>query len=85
VRSLHSISDGRVEILELTVDEGSLGDGNRIEDVKLPSASLIVSVARGDEHVIPHGGYVLQADDNIIIITKKEFVDRVQSIFSARS
>ena len=85
VRSLHSISDGRVEILELTVDKGSLGDGNRIEDIKLPQASLIVSVARGDEHVIPHGGYVLQADDNIIIITKKEFVDRVQGLFSARS
>ncbi|MFP4373847.1 MAG: Trk system potassium transporter TrkA [Spirochaetaceae bacterium] len=85
VRSLHSISDGRVEILELTVDAGSPGDGHRIEDVKLPSASLIVSVARGDEHVIPHGGYVLQAEDNIIIITKKEFVDRVQGIFSARS
>jgi trk system potassium uptake protein TrkA len=85
VRSLHSISDGRVEILELTVDAGSPGDGHRIEDIKLPSASLIVSVARGDEHVIPHGGYVLQADDNIIIITKKEFVDRVQGIFSARS
>jgi len=85
VRSLHSISDGRVEILELTVDHGSPGDGHRIEDVKLPSASLIVSVARGEEHVIPHGGYVLQADDNIIIITKKEFVDRVQGLFSARS
>jgi trk system potassium uptake protein TrkA len=85
VRSLHSISDGRVEILELTVDAGSPGDGHRIEDVKLPSASLIVSVARGEEHVIPHGGYVLQADDNIIIITKKEFVDRVQGLFSARS
>jgi trk system potassium uptake protein TrkA len=85
VRSLHSISDGRVEILEITVDEGSLGDGNRIEDIKLPQASLIVSVARGDEHVIPHGGYVLQSGDNIIIITKKEFVDRVQGLFSARA
>ena len=85
VRSLHSISDGRVEILELTVDERSQGDGKRIEDIKLPAASLIVSVARGEQHIIPHGGYVLQNDDNIIIITKKEFVDRVQRIFSSRS
>ncbi|MFP4068143.1 MAG: Trk system potassium transporter TrkA [Spirochaetaceae bacterium] len=85
IRSLHSISDGRLEILELTVDSGSRGDGNRIEDIKLPTASLIVSVARGDEHVIPHGGYVLRADDNIIIITKKEHVDRVEAVFTSRS
>lgn len=85
VRSLHSISDGRVEIVELTVDEGSRGDGKRIQDIKLPAASLIVSVARGEEHIIPHGGYVLQNDDNIVIITKKEFVERVQKIFSSRS
>ena len=85
VRSIHSISEGSLEVMEILVDSHSVAAGKRISEVRLPEAALIVSVLREDETIIPDGDYVLQEGDHIIIIARIEFIERIQALFAAVS
>lgn len=83
IKSVHSISEGGVEVIEVSVDAHSIAAGKRIRDVRLPQGALVVSVLRESDSFVPDGNYVLQADDHIIVISRIEFIERIQSIFTA--
>lgn len=82
IQSVHSISDGKVEVLELTVEAASRADGQRLDSLRLPPSTLIVSVNRGEENTVPSGHYVFEAGDNAIVIANKESINRVQETFT---
>ncbi len=83
VTSVHSVADGRIEILELFVDEQCRAAHKPIREIKLPPGSLILAVAHGEQHVIPGGEQIIRPGDHIVVITGKEHVDKVQEIFAA--
>lgn len=85
VRSVHSISEGSLEVMEISVDEHSVAAGKRISDVRLPQGALIVTVLREDRTIIPDGEYILQGGDHIIMIARTEFIERMQALFTAIS
>ena len=85
IRSMHSISEGSLEVMEISVDGHSVAAGKRISEVRLPQGALVVSVLRDDQNIIPDGEYVLQGGDHIIIIARIEFIERVQALFTAVS
>ena len=85
VRSVHSISEGSLEVMEISVDEHSVASGKRISDVRLPQGALVVTVLREDRTIIPDGEYVLQGGDHIIMIARTEFIERMQALFTAVS
>jgi trk system potassium uptake protein TrkA len=85
VRSVHSISDGKVEIIEISVDEQSRTAGKKIQDIKLPRNALIVSVIRNKEHIVPSGNFAIEPHDRLIVIANKEHIDFVQELFSPSS
>ena len=85
VRSVHSISEGSLEVMEISVDNHSVAAGKRISDVRLPEGALVVSVLREDETIIPDGEYVLQGGDHIIVIARTEFIERIQALFTSVS
>jgi trk system potassium uptake protein TrkA len=85
VRSVHSISDGKVEIIEISVDDQSRTTGKKIQDIKLPQNALIVSVIRNKEHIVPSGNFAIEPHDRLIVIANKEHIDFVQELFSPTS
>ncbi|NBC29094.1 MAG: Trk system potassium transporter TrkA [Spirochaetes bacterium] len=82
IKSLHTISDGKLEVLEFEVDASSRAADTSIRELKLPGNSLVVSRSRGGKHIIPRGDDRIEADDHVVVIVKKDFVDRVQNYFS---
>jgi trk system potassium uptake protein TrkA len=82
VRSVHSLSGGKVEVTELSVSEGSRVRDRPLRKVKLPPDTLILSVIRGDEDIIPDGDYQFQSGDHVIVITGRESVSRIESLFT---
>jgi trk system potassium uptake protein TrkA len=82
VRSVHSLSGGKVEVTELSVAAGSRAAGNPLKRLKLPQDTLVLSVIRGDQDIIPDGDFRFQSDDHVIVITGKEAVSRVQALFT---
>lgn len=83
VKSIHSIPEGDLEVLQVVVDGGSSAVGREIREIKLPQSSLIVSVLRAEEAFVPHGTYRLQAGDHIIVIARLEHIEQIQGVFTS--
>ena len=83
VKSIHSIPEGDLEVLEISVDERSPAAGKQIREIRLPAASLVVSVLREEETFVPDGSYRLQAFDHIIVIARVEHIEQIQGIFTS--
>ncbi|MBO4795311.1 MAG: NAD-binding protein, partial [Clostridia bacterium] len=64
-----SFDKGRVELVELKVDEGGKLEGKRIMDVTdiLGLHVLVCAVERGDQVFIPNGRFELKANDRITV------------------
>lgn len=82
VHSIHAVSGGNLEVIELSVEEGSKVAEKMIQDIKLPYHSLILFISRGDENYLPHGADVLYPNDTIVLITRKENVPKLDQLFA---
>jgi Kef-type K+ transport system membrane component KefB/Trk K+ transport system NAD-binding subunit len=76
---LSSTSDQR-DLLELTVRNSALA-GQKIRDVILPGDSLILSIKRDNEILIPHGSTRLELDDQVSILVNNTFTYKVMDLF----
>lgn len=57
---------------ELTVTESMLSGGDRLSDIVLPAATLVVMVARDGEFFVPRGNSVLQVGDKLLVVTENK-------------
>lgn len=57
-----------VQIVEESVDSGSPADTQPLCDIPWPGNSLVASIQRGSQVLIPHGDTLLQAGDRLTII-----------------
>jgi len=60
-----------VQIVEETVSAGSLADRQLLSEIPWPEDSLIASIQRGSQVLIPHGNTMLLAGDRLTIICKQ--------------
>ena len=70
--SLFPVAEGKVNITEVTLPEGSPVIGKSLTEIKLPGDCLIGCILRSDETVIPRGETILNADDRLVLITLPE-------------
>ncbi|MDD8048928.1 MAG: ClC family H(+)/Cl(-) exchange transporter [Thomasclavelia sp.] len=68
------------ETRSFTVDIGSLADGCKIKDISWPKQTLLVSIVRGEEEILPSGEAPLYQGDIVVIMYDKS--DEVNSIAS---
>lgn len=78
IKSIHSISGGDIEIMELSLEKKNQIAGKKIKDLNFPAHSLIISVARDGQSIIPHGDLTIEDGDHLIIIAQKEFVGKIE-------
>lgn len=82
VHSIHAISGGNLEVIELSVEEGSRVANKMIKDIKLPYHSLLLFISRGEENYLPHGNDLLFPNDTIVLITRKENIKKLDQLFA---
>lgn len=70
--NLMTFKRGRLAIVRVDLTEESPACGKQIMDIKLPGDSVLVSIIRGEDVIIPKGTTVLQARDDIIALTTIE-------------
>ncbi|HEY8340775.1 MAG TPA: potassium/proton antiporter [Egibacteraceae bacterium] len=66
----------------MTVAPGSAADGRQIVDLGLPEGTLIVLVTRGDQYLVPQGGTVLQAGDDLLVIGDPTVIGTMRDLCS---
>lgn len=81
IRLLHSISDSELEILEMTIEEKTGLVGKMVREAGLPRDTLILFLVRDGQTVLPEGDTVLQAKDQIGIITRKSSIEKLENRF----
>lgn len=67
-----SLNKGRVPICEFKVSTKSKLLGKPLKNIDIPKNSLVVSIVRDDELIIPQGDTVFSAGDEVIVICSGE-------------
>nr|MBN2278186.1 Trk system potassium transporter TrkA [candidate division Zixibacteria bacterium] len=80
------IRDFNIEAIRITAAENSPVTGRPLQHVrsKIQKGSIIGTILRGDEMIIPDGNTIIEPDDQMIIITYSKNVARVKKLFLSR-
>ncbi len=70
------------EVLEMILPSSTSLSGKKLTDIHFPSGSIVGSIVRGDDALIPTGDDVLMAGDHVIVFTLPEAVPKVEKFFS---
>lgn len=66
---LFSFKRGKLALIRVDLPETSPVINQKLQDLKLPPNSVLVSVIRGDEIIVPKGDTVLQPLDDVVALT----------------
>ena len=78
--ALSIIDEIDAEVLELTIPHGSAAGGKKIMDLGLPKGILIALVSRGTEMFVPWGNSVLRENDEVLIFSSEELMNKAVEI-----
>lgn len=78
--SLTTVSEGKAEIMEAEVKDGSILIGKTLRECGLPKKSLIGAIIRDDDVIIPSGNDTIFKGDKLIIFTLKESIRQVEKL-----
>jgi len=70
--TLMSFRRGKLAIVRIDLPEDSPIINHKVQDITLPPDSVLVSIIRGDEVIVPKGTTVLKAMDDIVALTLVE-------------
>lgn len=87
VTGIHTVSAGQLEIVEITVPVGSKVVGKTLLDISNPGTFLVMLSKKigTQNYVIPIGSTVLDANDQLILITLADETQNVLKLFGAES
>ena len=85
VVKVHSLRRGAAEAIE-AVAHGAEGNspvvGKRIEEIKLPRGSAIVTIVRGEQVIMAHHDTVIETDDHVILfLTDRRKIESIEKLF----
>ncbi len=70
IKQLMSLNRGETSLSEIDLPPDFKHSGKKLAELKMPEESVIVSISRGDQIIIPRGNTTLYAGDKVIIICK---------------
>jgi trk system potassium uptake protein len=80
---LLDLPEQHLEIIEMLLPAGSPATGQRVGDLTLPEGTLLISVLRGSEGLIPNADTVLEPGDEILAVLDPKIEDEVTAYFAA--
>lgn len=80
ILSLTTVAEGKAEIMEAEVKDGSILIGKTLQEVELPKKTLIGAIVRGDNVIIPSGNDKIASNDKLIIFTLRESIRQVEKL-----
>lgn len=74
---------GGTQFVEFTVEAGAPAADAAVRDVSWPQRTILTSVRRGGEVLMPDGDTMLQPGDEVVVLTDRGAADTLQTLFSA--
>ena len=76
--NMQNINHKLAQFVEVRITDECCASGQKIADLALPYASVIVSVQRGHDLIIPHGDTTIEPGDMITVLCESDAVADVQ-------
>ncbi|MBU1091040.1 MAG: NAD-binding protein [Candidatus Omnitrophica bacterium] len=67
--NLMSFKRGKLSIVRVDLPEDSPAINKEVKDIKLPTDSVLVSILRGEEVIVPRGDTIFKPGDDVIALT----------------
>jgi trk/ktr system potassium uptake protein len=83
VVSVRTLREGLVEGIEFIASEGSEIVGLPLALLHMPRGSLVGSIIRRDEVIVPDGSTVVEVGDRVVLFARPQLVPRLQKLLSA--
>jgi trk system potassium uptake protein TrkA len=80
ILSLTTIANGKAEVIEARVGKKSSITGKPLKYLKFPDKSLVGTIIRDNELIIPTGNDSIEENDRLIIFTLKESIRRIEEL-----
>lgn len=80
---LASLNKGKAGIVSATLPPDSAYHQVAVRDIKFPKGTLLISVVRNDEFMIPDGSTVLQSGDEVVIVCVDKNTKALTKLISA--
>jgi len=77
ITNLIPVGEGKVNVMELLLNENSPVIGQTLRDIAMPENSLVAVILRDDETIVPRGATILQSADRLIVMTLPENYSQV--------
>lgn len=59
-------------LIQLSVEGGAKIVGQQILDIDLPENTLMIAIGRSEQIIIPRGGTIIHADDELLLLTDEK-------------
>jgi trk system potassium uptake protein len=83
LESMLRIAEGKVEILEFIVHDTSRLINKPLKSLGIIGSTIIATIVRKNEVVIPHGNDIVRKGDRIIVITKEKNISDLNELEAA--
>jgi len=80
---LDAVTPEKVKVVEVLVQPGSICAGKSLKDVSWPPNSIVASLRRGPQVLIPRGDTVIKRGDLLVIVTDEISIDAVSRLGDA--
>lgn len=77
IKQVVSLNQGEASLSEVTLPEDYRYDNSKLIDIRLPDQSVIVSIERGGEVIIPRGNTKIYSGDKLLIMAKNAVLHKV--------
>ncbi|MDX1547209.1 MAG: Trk system potassium transporter TrkA [Rhodothermales bacterium] len=79
--AVENFADNRVEAVQIRVEEGVKAAGTPLQDLALPSDTLVAAVLRQGEVLIPGGGDAVLEGDDLFLIGTRAQIPKLEELF----
>ena len=82
IKNVHALSGGKLEVIEFLIAGDSPINGKKINEIRLPSNSLIIFLSHEGQDIIPTGDTLITAGDHLVMILERNSISKIESIIS---
>lgn len=83
IKNLLPVAEGKINVTEVALSDTSSIAGKTIDELKLPTGTLIGSILRQGDALVPGGDTVLQMGDRLILISQPEYYGELLRLLGA--
>ena len=81
LETMHLFGKGDLQLVKMTIPQGSAADGKRLAEIAFPRNSVLVAIERPDEELaIPNGDTTLHAGEKVIAIVKSGTIEQLRAL-----